>query len=300
MHGLFLFSDKFLHPISILLFRPILVKLGLRLAVPPEFIQSRQNPRVQNLARLHERAHRDAQQRFLVEGQRELERALARGVIEEIYFCPELFRDNHDPGLIERATQAGLTLCHLAAPAFDKVSLREGPDGLLGVARAWQHSLDDLKFSATPLLLIIERVEKPGNLGALLRSADAAGVDAVIVCDPVTDLFNPQVVRNSQGALFSVPVAVAPAQDTLDFLRAKNIALVATTPSAQLDYWDADLRAPTALAVGGEKDGLTPFWLEAAMQRVRIPMAGQSDSLNVAAAATLALFEAVRQRRKDN
>jgi TrmH family RNA methyltransferase len=265
--------------------------------VPHEFIQSRQNPRVQNLARLHERAHRDAQQRFLVEGRRELERALTRGIVEEIYFCPELFREGGDEAIIERGAQAGVALCQLATSAFEKISLREGPDGLLGVARVWPHSLADLHVSATPLLLIVERVEKPGNLGALLRSADAAGADAVIVCDPVTDLFNPHVVRNSQGALFSVPVAVAPAQAALDFLRAKKISLIATTPAATLDYWDADLRGSVALAVGGEKDGLTPFWLEAANQRVHIPMAGQSDSLNVAAAATLALFEAVRQRR---
>jgi TrmH family RNA methyltransferase len=298
MDGISLLSDKFLRSISILLFQPILSKLIAYLLVPPEFIQSRQNPRVQNLARLHERAHRDAQQRFLVEGQRELNRALARKVVEEVYFCPELFRDDSGQSLVEHATQAGVAVCRLTASVFDKVSLREGPDGLLGVARAWQYSLADLKISSTALLLMVERVEKPGNLGALLRSADAAGVDAVIVCDPVTDLFNPQVVRNSQGALFSVPVAVAPAQETLDFLRAKKIALVATTPAASLDYWDADLRAPTAIAVGGEKDGLSPFWLAAANQRVRIPMAGQSDSLNVAAAATLALFEAVRQRRE--
>lgn len=264
----------------------------------PEFVQSRQNPRVQNLARLHERAHRDTQQHFLVEGRRELERALAKGLIEEIYFCPELFRDDGGNALIQRATQSGVTLCQLATHAFDKVSLREGPDGLLGVARAWKNSLADLKLSAIPLLLVVERVEKPGNLGALLRSADAAGVDAVIVCDPVTDLFNPQVVRNSQGALFSVPVAVAPPQETLDFLRTKKIAVIATTPAATLDYWEANMHGPSAIAVGGEKDGLTEFWLQAANNPVRIPMLGQTDSLNVSAAATLVLFEAVRQRRK--
>jgi len=264
--------------------------------VSPEFIQSRQNPRVQNLARLHERTHRDAQQRFLVEGRRELERALAEGVIEEIYFCTELFRDASSQELVERAAQAGVMVCQLAPMAFDKVSLREGPDGLLGVARAWHLTLPDLKLSATPLLLIVERVEKPGNLGALLRSADAAGVDAVIVCDAVTDLFNPQVVRNSQGALFSVPVAVVDAPTALDFLREQKISLVATTPAASVNYWDADLRNATAIAVGGEKDGLTSLWLEASNQRVRIPMVGQTDSLNVAAAATLVLFEAVRQR----
>jgi len=298
MDCLWRFSDKFLQPISILFILPILVKLHPFPAVPPEFIQSRQNPRVQNLVRLHERSHRDAQQRFLVEGRRELERALAEGVIEEIYFCTELFRDVSSQDLVDRASQAGVAVCQLAPMAFDKVSLREGPDGLLGVARAWHITLTDLKLSATPLLLIVERVEKPGNLGALLRSADAAGADAVIVCDPVSDLFNPQVVRNSQGALFSVPVTVASPQEALDFIRANKIALVTTTPSAKIDYWDANLRDAAAIAVGGEKDGLTALWLEAADQSVRIPMAGQTDSLNVSAAATLALFEAVRQRQQ--
>lgn len=263
----------------------------------PEFLQSRQNPRVQNLARLRERAHRDEQQRFLVEGQRELERALARGVIEEIYFCPECFRGQAEQSLLDQAGKQGVALCRLAPAAFEKVTLREGPDGLLGVAQSWQCGLGNLTLPAVPLLLVVERVEKPGNLGALLRSADAAGTSAVIVCDPVTDLFNPHVVRNSQGALFSVPVAVAAAEETLAFLRTKKITTVATTPAATLAYWDADMRGATAILVGGEKDGLTAFWLQAADQKVRIPMAGQSDSLNVAAAATLALFEAVRQRR---
>jgi len=263
-----------------------------------EFVQSRQNPRVQNLARLRERPHRDAQQRFLVEGRRELERALARSVIEEIYFCPEHFRDDSSQALIDRAAQQGAALCRLAPAAFDKVTQREGPDGLLGVARAWKLALAEMKLSPAPLLLVVESVEKPGNLGALLRSADAAGVDAVVVCDPVTDLFNPQVVRNSQGALFSVPVAVAAPEEARGYLRSKKIAIVATSPDAKLDYWEVDLRAPAAIVVGGEKDGLTPFWIEAATARARIPMAGQADSLNVAAAATLVLFEAVRQRRR--
>ncbi len=263
----------------------------------PEFLHSRQNPRVQNLARLRERAYRDEQGRFLVEGRRELERALARGVVEEIYFCPENFRGDDETALLERAAQAGVARCRLAPSAFEKASLREGPDGLLGIARAWQTTLDHLPLPANPLLLVVERVEKPGNLGALLRSADAAGAAGVIVCDPVTDLFNPHVVRNSQGALFSVPVAAAATGETLAFLHQHNIAVVATTPAASFDYWDVDLRGAAAIVVGGEKDGLTQAWLDAASQQVRIPMAGQSDSLNVAAAATLALFEAVRQRR---
>jgi TrmH family RNA methyltransferase len=263
-----------------------------------EHIQSRQNPRVQNLAKLNDRAHRVAQGRFLVEGHREIERALARaGTIEEIYFCPEHFRPGQGEALLEKAAMAGVPLCRLAPSAFEKASLREGPDGLLGVAKAWRLGLGDLVLSAAPLVLVVERVEKPGNLGALLRSADAAGADAVLVCDAATDLFNPRVVRNSQGTLFSLPVAVAEPAEALAFLRANKLTVVATTPETEKAYWDTDLGGPAAVIVGGEKDGLTKFWLDAADQRVRIPMRGRADSLNVAAAAALVLYEACRQRR---
>jgi TrmH family RNA methyltransferase len=266
--------------------------------VTPEFIQSRQNPRVQNLARLHDRAHRDAQARFLIEGQRELTRALDRSLpLDEIFFCPEYFRDGTAQALLDRAAAAGIALCRLAPAAFDKASVREGPDGLLAVAPSWRRSLADLKLPAAPLLLVVEHVEKPGNLGALLRSADAAGAHAVIACDPVTDLFNPQVVRNSQGTLFSLSVVLADAAETLAFLRAHAFILVATTPAATADYWDIDLKGRIAVLVGGENAGLTDFWLNAANHSARIPMAGQADSLNVSAAASLLLYEAVRQRR---
>ena len=264
-----------------------------------EHIQSRQNPRVQNLAKLNDRAHREAQERFLVEGHREIERALARaGTIEEIYFCPEYFRPGQGETLLEKAAMAGVPLCRLAPSPFEKASLREGPDGLLAVARSWKVALEELTLAATPLVLVVERVEKPGNLGALLRSADAAGVDAVIVCDPATDLFNPRVVRNSQGTLFSLPVAVAEARAAREFLRDKKVKVVATTPDTEKTYWDVDWRGPAAVAVGGEKDGLTAFWLETADEQARIPMRGRADSLNVAAAAALVLYEATRQRRK--
>jgi TrmH family RNA methyltransferase len=286
-------------PQIILLILFILSKNVFPVFVTPEHIQSRQNPRVQNLAKLNDRAHREALGRFLVEGHREIERALGRaGTIEEIYFCPEHFRAGQGEALLEKAAMAGVPLCRLAPAAFEKASLREGPDGLLAVARAWNVALEDLALTATPLVLVVERVEKPGNLGALLRSADAAGVDAVIVCDPATDLFNPRVVRNSQGTLFSLPVAVAEARAAREFLRGKKVKVVATTPDTEKTYWDVDLRGPAAVAVGGEKDGLTAFWLEAADEKARIPMRGRADSLNVAAAATLVLYEAARQRRK--
>jgi TrmH family RNA methyltransferase len=147
------------------------------------------------------------------------------------------------------------------------------------------------------LLLVAESVEKPGNLGALLRTADSAGCDALIVCDPITDLFNPNVVRSSQGALFSVPVAVCTSQQAAAWMKAKGVRSLATSPAATKAYWDVDCRGPVALLLGSEKDGLTDFWLKGADEKISIPQAGLSDSLNVSNAAAICLFEAVRQRR---
>ena len=267
-------------------------------AVSEEVIQSRQNPRVQGLARLRDRAERDARRLFLVEGLRELGRALERGVkVEEVYFCPAMFRGSEAAELVTRARSAGIPCCELGASAFEKVSGREGPDGLLGVAHTWDCSLGRLAPSAAPLLLVAESVEKPGNLGALLRTADSAGCDALIICDPVTDVFNPNVVRSSQGALFSVPVAVCSSAEAVAWMQAKGIRSLATTPAATQSLWDVDYRGPSALLLGSEKDGLSDFLLGAAAERIAIPQAGLSDSLNVSMAAGIVLFEAVRQRR---
>jgi len=196
---------------------------------------------------------------------------------------------------------------------FAKVSYRDRPDGLLAVAPQWKRTLTDLAtmvgrgLSPTgddgrkahptdPFLLVVEAIEKPGNLGTLLRSADAAGVDAVLVCDPVTDLFNPNVVRSSTGVLFSVPVVVADSAEVRAWLRDQGIRAVATTPAAPALYTESDLRGPLAIIMGSEQYGLSEFWLKESDLLVRIPMAGQADSLNVAMAAIIALFEAVRQR----
>ena len=169
------------------------------------------------------RAEREARGLFIAEGLRELSRAIERKVeVLEIYFCPSMFRGSEAAELVTNARVAGVDCCELGVSAFEKVSGREGPDGLLGVARTWNCSLDQLKPSANPLLLVAESVEKPGNLGALLRTADSAGCDALIVCDPITDVFNPNVVRSSQGALFSMPVAVCTSQEAAAWMKAPS------------------------------------------------------------------------------
>lgn len=264
---------------------------------PAEKITSLQNPRVKQLVRLRDRRPRDEAGVFLVEGYREIRRALEKDVrLQEVYFSPAWFLGENEPALLEKAAAAGAQLFELSKDAFAKVAYRERPDGLLAVAPQWKRTLDELQLGAAPFVLVVEAIEKPGNLGTILRSADAAGVDAVIVCDPVTDIFNPNVVRSSTGVLFSVPVVVEESGPVRDWLRQRGIRAVATTPSATALYTDTDLRGPLAIVMGSEQYGLSDFWLQQSDAQVRIPMAGQADSLNVAMATIITLFEAVRQR----
>jgi RNA methyltransferase, TrmH family len=262
-----------------------------------ERITSVQNPRVKQLVRLRDRRARDAAGLFLIEGCREVKRALEAEVKpRELYCGPDWFLGENEAVVIEAAQRVGAQVFELSKEAFAKVSYRDRPDGLLAVAPQWKRTLADLTLKSPPFLLVIEAIEKPGNLGTLLRGADAAGVDAVIVCHPVTDIFNPNVVRSSTGVLFSMPVAVAEMEVVRGWLRERGIPTVATTPAARTVYTDADLRGPLAVIMGSEQHGLSEFWLKTSDQLVRIPMAGQADSLNVAMAAIIMLFEAVRQR----
>lgn len=256
---------------------------------------------MKQLVKLRDRRPRDEAGVFLVEGYRQIRRALEKDItLTELYICPEWYLGDqgNEPALIEQAQAAGAKVFQLTKDAFAKVAYRERPDGLLAVAPQWRRTLADLEalLKPEPFLLVVEAIEKPGNLGTILRSADAAGVDALIVCDPVTDLFNPNVVRASTGVLFSVPVIIATSEDVRAWLAARRIRAVATTPSATDYYTDTDLRGPLAIVMGSEQYGLSDFWLKEADARVLIPMAGQADSLNVAMATIITLFEAVRQR----
>ena len=265
----------------------------------PEIITSLQNPRVKQLVKLRDRRPRDQAQQFLVEGYRQIRRALDKGFAPvELYHCPEWYPGDqgNEQSLIEEAAASGAQVFELNKAAFAKVAYRERPDGLLAVLPQWQNNLDDLKLSDTPFLLVVEAIEKPGNLGTILRSADAAGVDGLIVCDPVTDLFNPNVVRASTGVLFSVPVVIAASSAVRSWLKEKQIRSVATTPTAEKLHTESDLTGSLAIVMGSEQYGLSDDWLAEANHTVRIPMAGQADSLNVAMATIITLFEAVRQR----
>lgn len=266
-----------------------------------ESITSLQNPRIKNLVRLRDRRPRDQQKVFLVEGYRAISRALEQGVaIPELYFSPEWFLGANESELIARAEESGARLFELSKPAFAKVAYRDRPEGLLALIDQWETPLENLVLGDPPFLLVVESIEKPGNLGTILRSADAAGVDAVIACDPVTDLFNPNVVRSSTGVLFAVDLAVSSSEETIPWLRSRGIRIAATTPSTDQLYTGADLTGSLAIVMGSEQFGLSAPWLEACDLPLRIPMAGQADSLNVAMATLVTLFEAVRQRQNPN
>jgi TrmH family RNA methyltransferase len=269
-------------------------------------ITSPANPRLKALVALRRRRTREETGTTLVEGHEELALALASGVRPQtVFVCPELFSPSGHAGtqeigrqedLVDHARQLGAEVVRLNRTAFEKVAYREGPDGLLAVVPAVGRPLVAVRTGPDPLILVAQRVEKPGNLGAMLRTADAAGVAAVIAADPVTDWGNPNVVRASKGTVFAVPVAAATTAETLGWLAAQDTRLVVTTPETKLLYTEVDLSGNVALAVGAEKHGADDALLEAAAYRVRIPMHGKANSLNVAASAAVVLFEARRQR----
>lgn len=262
-------------------------------------ITSAANGRVKALLALRRRRTRDASGVTLLDGLAENRLAVAAGVtIRELYLCEELLSDPTDAAsLAARVRDAGGQVVHLARPVFEKVAYREGPDGVLAVAPAPGRPLAELTLPPAPLVLLSEGVEKPGNLGAMLRTADAAGAAAVVAADPVTDWGNPNVIRASKGTVYAVPVAAATTPEVLAWLVDHGLAIVATTPDAEPSYTDVDYTGPVAVAVGAEQTGLSARALAAATYRVRIPMAGRADSLNVATSAAIVLYEAIRQRR---
>lgn len=260
-------------------------------------ITSTANPRVKALLRLRRRRHRDDAGVTLVEGFEELRLALAAGVAPStVFHCPELAAGPEWDTVSRSPAFAGTELVRVNAAVFARIAYRESPDGWLAVLPSVGVDLDELRPGAEPLILVCAGVEKPGNLGAILRTADAAGVAAVIAADPGTDWSNPNVVRASKGAVYAVPVSAAPERRVLDWLAERDIPLLAGTPEADTTYTELDLRGPLAIAVGAEDRGLSQTWLAAARHRVSIPMRGRGDSLNVAAAAAILLFETLRQR----
>jgi len=253
-------------------------------------ITSLQNPRVKYIVKLRDdKRQRKQDGLMLVEGYDEIQLALSAGYKPQtLLSAPELVARQIDGSAAESLT--------VNRAVFEKISYRENPDGWLAVFPIPRTSLEDLKLSELPLVVIAESVEKPGNLGAILRTADAAHVDALLVCNPRVDVWNPNVVRASRGAVFSVPVVESDNASAWKWLKRRGLRVLAATPSAETLYTDANLREPLAVAVGTEDEGLTDFWLSNAEVRIKIPMMGKVNSLNVSVSTALILYEAVRQR----
>lgn len=265
-------------------------------------ISSLQNPKVKQVIHLRDKRERDQSSLFLIEGYRELLRAIDAGwKIQSLFICPSLFLGVHEPELIQRIQSQGAQLFQCSEPVFHKISYRDRPDGLIAIAPQKKRTLKDFEphfqIFSHPFFVVAEAIEKPGNLGTILRSSDAVGLNGLIVCDRCTDIYNPNVVRASVGTLFTVPTVEASGEETLNWLKEKHVKILAATPQATTEFTQVDMTQPIAIAVGTEQLGLSDRWMQQADIRVRIPMMGVADSLNVAMATTLLLYEALRQRR---
>lgn len=289
-----------------------------------ETITSAQNRKVKELLTLVEKSKaRSAAGLFVVEGQRELGHCLDAGFIPEtLFICGEVMavqnnavngaktghlaeniegKDGLD-ALVAKAEALNPRLGVAQIPAFlyEKVAYRGSTEGIIAEVHSVPRSLEDLRLGESPLVMVLESVEKPGNLGAVLRSADAAGADAVIVCDPLTDIWNPNLIRSSVGAVFSVPVAVCTSADAIAFLKKRGIRILTAQLQDSEWYYDTDMTGATALVMGTESTGLTQAWRDSADAHIKIPMLGRLDSLNVSVSAAVLLYEAVRQRKGGN
>lgn len=267
-----------------------------------ENITSAQNPKIKALLELQEKSKaRKKAGLFVVEGKRELIHCIeAEYEPHTLFVCMEILGEK---GLDEILGAIEENFCGSRYPIieipqhlYDKVAYRGGTEGVIAEMHCKDLSLDNIKLKEDPLIVVLESVEKPGNLGAVLRSADASGVDAVIVCDPLTDMYNPNLIRSSIGAIFTVPVATATSQDTIKWLKSMGVRIYTAQLQDSEWYYDTDMKGATAIVMGTEATGLTDSWRQAAEAHIKIPMLGRLDSLNVSVSAAILMFEAVRQR----
>lgn len=260
-------------------------------------ITSTSNDRVKRAVALRDKRERDATGLMLIEGVREIERAMQAGIeLERVYFCPSVIERDEELSLLSSLVESRARTVEVTSRVFEKITYRGGSGGFLAVARQPGIALSDLPAAGDALFLVVEAVEKPGNLGAIVRSADGSGATAVIACGAGTDLYNPNAIRASLGTVFTVPCARPEAAEAVRWLKETGTTIVTATPGGDLPYTAVDFTGRRAIAVGAEDAGLSPAWLEAADRRVLIPMKGAADSLNVSATAAILLYEALRQR----
>jgi len=260
-------------------------------------ITSLQNPLVKNVLLLQEKAReRAVQELFVIEGSREISLAVSAGFRLAVFFyCPEILKTGE--AMEHLLSQAGPEIIEVSRPVYNRMAYRKDSEGMLALAAPVHNDFPGLHLSENPLILVLESVEKPGNLGAVLRTADAANIDAVIICDPQTDLFNPNTIRSSLGCIFTVPVIVSSGGDTLMWLKEKGIPSFGAALTAERFYHNCDFRGPAALIMGTESTGLSDLWLRQSDFLIKIPMDGKVDSMNVSVSAAILIFEAKRQRK---
>lgn len=259
------------------------------------------NPRIKAAVDLRDRRERERTGLTLVDGAREVGRALAAGVaLVEVFVCESLLAGPDARQALDLLRNRDIPLQPVSETVFAKLAFGQRAEGLVAVVRIPSTALDELRLPAVPLVVVVEGVEKPGNLGAVLRSADGAGADAVIAASPATDLFNPNAIRASAGTIFAVPLAAAPSGETLGWLAGRALRIVTALVDAEKAYTDADLTGPLALVLGAEAEGLSDAWRKPDVQAVRIPMLGVADSLNVSVSAAILLYEARRQRDRSS
>lgn len=257
------------------------------------YLSSTQNPKIKKLLALQQKSSlRRETGLFVVEGRREIQQCIDAGYdIDTLYI-----RAKENEAVVPADLPADINACFVSPHVYERIAYRESTEGVIAVVHTRSRTLEELSFKGNPLLMVLERVEKPGNLGAIMRSADAAGADAVIVCDPLTDLFNPNLIRASLGAVFSVPCVACTSEECIRYLKEHHIRILTAQLQDSSLYYDTDMTAPTAIVMGTESTGLTTVWREAADAHIRIPMNGRLDSLNVSVSAAVLLYEAVRQR----
>ena len=255
-----------------------------------QMITSSQNPKIKRLMLLQQKsAERRKAELFVVEGQRELQHCIEAGFDSDtVFYCPEI---------AQASLKGDYSIITISPSVYERVAYRGSTEGIIAQVRSRAFTLNDLHLGAEPLVMVLESVEKPGNLGAVLRSADAAGVDAVIVCDPLTDLYNPNLIRSSIGAIFTVPCVACSSAECIAWLKAHGIQILTAQLQDSRLYYDTPMTGPTAIVMGTEATGLTDAWRQAADAHIRIPMLGRLDSLNVSVSAAILLYEAVRQRQ---
>jgi RNA methyltransferase, TrmH family len=269
----------------------------MRRSPAPVTINSPANPRIRAAAALRQRRDRERTGLTLIDGIRELDRALTAGVrVVEVFVTPDLAESSQGAGLLDRLSAAGVASQPVTEAALARIAYGNRSEGVVAVVATPPASLADIALPPDPLVVVVEHVEKPGNLGAILRSADGAGADALIAADSGTDLYNPNAIRASLGSIFAVPLAASPTPDVIGWLAARGLRPVMAKVDAETLYTDADLTGPIAIVLGSEADGLSRAWDDVEGTSVRLPMLGVSDSLNVSVASAILLYEARRQR----